>query len=345
MKWRKAIISDFGKQDNIQIIQVSQPPELKPNEVLIKVEASTVSATDSLIRKGIYPLLKEKTPFTLGYDFVGRIEQLGSNVTHWKIGDRVADVCMTGGNADYIIRPEQGLLRVNEALAAEQAACLVMSGMTGYQIFKRFQLKKGQSALIHGGAGAVGSMLLQLCSLYGIHAVSTGSASKLQFIRAQHETALDYNDPNYFKKLGEAAKNGFDAAFDFTNQKSFNHSFRLLKKGGILVTNAVYTSGRKINKKNLINFLGFGLDFGLMMIKLQWWNRMPNGKGASFYGVLDSKRLAPEQYQTDFDALQQLVIQKKIKVSIHQVFELQDVKKAHQVLEESEAIGFLVINN
>ncbi len=345
MENRKATIKQFGSANEIQIYPENHLPELKPNEVLIKIEASTVSATDIIIRKGIYPLLKEKPPFTLGYDFVGCIEAIGSNVTKWKIGDRVADVCMTGGNADYIVRKENSLLKVNEEIKAEQAACLIMTGMTAFQIFKSLNLKSGDSFLIHGGAGAIGTTLIQLCKLKNIKVVATSSTSKIDFLNSQNVIAVDYTNPNYFQSLKLNAGDGFDAAIDFTNQRSFNHSFRLLKKGGKLITCAVFTSGKKIQKKTFANFLGFGLDFGLMMMKLAIWNLLPNGKSASFFGILDSKKNNPNQFQNDFDELQQLVSTNLINPHIHQIFSLDEITLAHQTLESGKAIGFVVIKN
>jgi len=345
MKHRKAIIKQFGSANEIHIVNENHFPELKPNEVLIKIEASIVSATDIFIRKGIYPLLKEKPPLTLGYDFIGKVEAVGNNVTKWKIGDRVADVSMTGGNADFIVRNEESLLKVDKELDASKAACLVMTGMTAYQIFKSFNLKRGDSFLIHGGAGAIGTTLIQLCKLKNIRVVATCSSSKIDFLNSQNETAVDYTKPNYFQTLQKNAGDGFDAAIDFTNQRSFNHSFRLLKKGGKLVTCAVFTSGRKIQKKTFFNFLGFGLDFGLMMMKVAVWNLLPNGKFASFFGVLDSKKYNHIQYQTDYDELQNLVSTKLISLHIHQINSLDEIKVAHQTLESGKAIGFVVIKN
>ncbi|HET8860965.1 alcohol dehydrogenase catalytic domain-containing protein [Marivirga sp.] len=344
MENKKAIVRNFGSAEEIKI-ESSVLPKLQPNEVLIKIEASTVSATDILIRKGIYPLLKEKPPFTLGYDFVGRILEVGNHVNKWKIGDRVADVCMTGGNADYIIRKENSLLKVDEAIASEEAACLVMTGMTAYQIFKAFNLKSGDLTLIHGGAGAIGSTLLQLCKLNGIKTVATASTKKMDFIQSFNAEAIDYTSCKYFESLSDKSKDGFDAAFDFTNQKSFNYSFKLLKKGGKLITSAVYSSGKNIQKKTFLNFLGFGLDFGLMMMKLAWWNAFPNGKSASFYGVLDSKKNSFIQYQADFDELQQLVLEVKIKLVIHHVYPLKNLADAHKSLENGKVKGFQVIKN
>jgi NADPH:quinone reductase-like Zn-dependent oxidoreductase len=345
MENRKATIKQFGSANEIQISTENYLPELTPNEVLIKIEASTVSATDIIIRKGIYPLLKEKPPFTLGYDFVGCIEAIGSNVTKWKIGDRVADVCMTGGNADYIIRKENSLLKVNKEIKAEQAACLVMTGMTAFQIFKSLNLKRGDSFLIHGGAGAIGSTLIQLCRHNNISVVATCSTSKIDFLNSQNVIAVDYTQTDYFQTLRLKAGDGFDAAIDFTNQRSFNHSFKLLKKGGKLITCAVFTSGKNIQKKTFANFLSFGLDFGLMMMKLAFWNLLPNDKSAFFFGILDNKNNNPNQFQNDFNELQQLVLTKLINLHIHQMFSLPEIQAAHQILESGKGIGFVVIKN
>jgi NADPH2:quinone reductase len=252
---------------------------------------------------------------------------------------------MTGGNADYIIRKENSLLKVNKEINAEQAACLVMTGMTAFQIFKSLNLKRGDSFLIHGGAGAIGTTLIQLCKLQNIKVVATCSTSKMDFLHAQNVLAVDYTQPNYFHTLKEKSGEGFNAAIDFTNQKSFNHSFKLLKKGGKLITCAVFTSGKNIQKKTFANFLGFGLDFGLMMMKLAIWNLLPNGKSASFFGILDSKKNNPNQFQNDFDELQQLVLTKLINPHIHQIFSLPEIATAHQILESGKAIGIVVIKN
>ncbi len=101
MKNKKAIIKGFGKPSVIKIVEENLP-EPHAGEARIKIEASTVSSTDIFIRKGIYPLLKQKPPFTLGYDFVGIVDKIGGGVTHVKVGDRVCSIVMVGGNAQFI---------------------------------------------------------------------------------------------------------------------------------------------------------------------------------------------------------------------------------------------------
>lgn len=88
-----------------------------------------------------------------------------------------------------------------------------------------------------------------------------------------------------------------------------------------------------------------GLDFGLMMLKVNLWNKLPNGKNARFFGILDSKKANHHQYQNDFIELQQLVIDEKITPVIHTIFPLDEIDKAHHELENGKATGYILIKN
>jgi NADPH:quinone reductase-like Zn-dependent oxidoreductase len=322
MKNKKAVITEFGSPSVIQILR-EDVPEPKFGEVLVKIEASTVSSTDIFIRKGIYPLLKNKPPFTLGYDFVGTVEKLGPGTTTLRLGDRVCSIVMIGGNAEYICVKESELTQIPSTTKAAIAACLSLSGITAYQMFKHYaEVKKGDRILVHGGSGAVGNTLIQLGRLYGCTIIATASTAKHNSIKNLGARALDYHASDYFSTLEKLADDGFDAVFDFTNQKSFNHSFKLLKKGGRLVTYAVYSSSLKIEKKTALNFLVFGLDFGLMMLKLALWNLLPNGKSAKFYGSSDSKKNQPTLHQQDMKDLFELVDKGLLKPAIYRILSL-----------------------
>lgn len=171
------------------------PPQ--KDEVRVRVEASTVTVTDTLIRKGLYPLLKDKPPFAIGYDFIGRIESVGANVTNFNVGDRVANIVQIGGNSTHLNVSANGLLRIPNTIDAVEASTLILSGMTAYQIFKHHaKLQSGQSFLVHGGSGAVGSTLLQLCKAHGIRTVTTASAKKHAAIAHLANVVIDYNAPD-----------------------------------------------------------------------------------------------------------------------------------------------------
>jgi NADPH:quinone reductase-like Zn-dependent oxidoreductase len=344
MKNKKAIIKEFGKPSVIQIVE-ENIPEPNHGEARIKIEASTVSSTDIFIRKGIYPLLKQKPPLTLGYDFVGYIDKIGEGVTNVKVGDRVCSIVMTGGNAEFICISAAELIIIPKDADANSAACLALSGISAYQMFTHFaKVKKGQRILIHGGSGAIGDTLLQLGKLNHCEMAATASANKHDLIKSYGAIAVDYHSPNYFTELKKHSADGFDAVFDFTNQTSFSNDIKLLKKGGTLVTYAVFSSALKIEKKTFFNFLAFGMDFGKMMIKLAYWNKF-SGKKAVFYGSTDSKKAEPAKFSADLNALFELLKSGQIKPTIYKVFRLDDVMKAHQLLQEGKVQGQIVISN
>ncbi len=346
MKNRVALISSFGNASGIEVIDQTLPLPAS-GQVRVKVQASTVSATDIFIRKGIYPLLKEKPPFTLGYDFMGRIDCVAPDVQDFVVGDRVCGIIMTGGNADYVCCSESILTRVPEEIESSLAACATLSGITAYQMFTHYaKVKTGERILIHGGSGAIGDTLLQLGKLHQCHMITTASVVKHSYIKKSYgAVTLDYHDKAYWNDLELVALNGFDVVFDFTNQKSFNTSFRYLKKGGRLVTYAVYSSSLSIKRKTMKNFLRFGLDFALMMLKLKCWNILPNGKSAKFYGSSDSRDEHPARHAKDMNDLFQLIKEKRVLPLVHEKFKLEAVAEAHRLLESGQVHGQIVIDN
>jgi len=344
MKNRQAIVPEFGPPEVITIVEADLPEPL-PGQVRVRIEASTVSATDIFIRKGIYPLLKGDPPFVLGFDFVGIVDKVASDVTFISLGDRVGNLVMTGGNANYICCPADQLVRIPPDVDLLSVAPLMLSGMTAYQLFTRAAtVKPGSKLLIHGGSGAVGDTLLQLGRLASCVMVTTASAGKHELLASYGATPVDYHASNYREQLRTLAGEGFDFAFDFTNQISFNDSFRLLKKGGRLITYGVFTSALSIAKKTPLNFASFGIDYGLMMAKLAWWNALPNGKSARFFGSPDSKRNFPAQYQQDFDELAGLLKKGHLIPPIYQVVAIDEIPLAHRLLQDGQIQGHLVVD-
>ncbi len=341
---QQAVLTRFGKPHRIKVVEQALRP-LQSHEVRVRIEASTVSATDTLIRKGLYPLLRKQPPFVLGYDFVGVVEAVGGAVGAVEVGDRVADICQIGGNATHIHHPAQSLLRVPTDISAADASTLILSGMTAYQIFRHCaSLQPGNSFLVHGGSGAVGSTLLQLCQLFGVRTVTTASGSKHDAICHLADEIIDYRQPDYFKQLRAAAKGGFDAAFDFTNQRNFDQSWRLLKPGGRLVASGIQSLAQQVERRTPLAFARFSANFGLLMAKLVLWNALPNGKHAQFFGIVDSKRDHPERYQADLDELFALIRGDQL-TPIHQTFPLDEVPRAHELLDQGGTIGHIVVRN
>ena len=164
---RVVMLQKFGGPEGFVVVE-RPVPEPGVGEVLVKVLAASVQFTDVILRKGRYHDLKEKPPLVLGYDLVGEIVKLGPGVTSLAVGQRVADLTMTGSYAQYRTLDATQVALVHAALDPAVVTSLVLSWMTGYQLLHRnARVLKGQTILVLGAAGAVGQALLILGKLAG----------------------------------------------------------------------------------------------------------------------------------------------------------------------------------
>src|SRR5262245_48505525 len=153
----------FGGPDELEVIDAPLP-EPGRGEVRVRVLASGVEYTDVVIRRHLYPqTMLRRPPFVLGYDLVGEVDALGKGVSGFKLGDRVADMTVLGSNASYRLLRADHLTRVPPGVDAAEAAALILSWTTAYQLLHRTaHVQRGQRVLVHGAAGAVGQALLTL---------------------------------------------------------------------------------------------------------------------------------------------------------------------------------------
>src|SRR6516162_5686720 len=158
----------FGGPDGLEVIDTPLPTAGR-GEVRVRVLASGLEYTDVLIRRHLYPQTMRRPPFVLGYDVVGEIDQLGDDVSGFQVGDRVADMTVVGSNSAYRTLRSSDLTRVPAGLDAAQAATLILSWTTAYQLLHRaVRVQRGQRVLVQGAAGAVGQALLALGKLAGL---------------------------------------------------------------------------------------------------------------------------------------------------------------------------------
>ncbi len=160
----------------------------------VRVLASSLNYTEVLIRRHLYPqTMGLRPPFVMGYDVVGAIDQLGEGVHDFRIGDRVADMTVVGSNADYRTLRADDVVRVPEGVDAAEAATLILSWTTAYQLLHRAaRVQRGQRVLVHGAAGAVGQALLMLGRLAGIELWGTARGEHMALVRELGATPIDY---------------------------------------------------------------------------------------------------------------------------------------------------------
>ena len=118
MTYKRVIIREFGSPEVLQVIEEPQLPEPKPGEIRVRVRATSAAFTDTMIRKGVYPNVKEKPPFSPGYDMVGVVDKLGEGTGKFKVGDRVCDLTVIGSYSEYLCVSEDRLITVSFAVIA-----------------------------------------------------------------------------------------------------------------------------------------------------------------------------------------------------------------------------------
>src|SRR5471032_2318924 len=149
MSWQHIRVSRFGGPEVLQMVEESAIPEPEPGEVRIKVLAAGTGFTDTMIRRGRYPDFKGPLPFTPGYDIVGVIEKLGPGVDTLQVGQRIADLCVVGGYAQYAIRPTDLLMPIPDGVDPAEAVCIPLAYLTAFQMLTRCRpLPPGSTILV-----------------------------------------------------------------------------------------------------------------------------------------------------------------------------------------------------
>jgi NADPH2:quinone reductase len=233
-KNHRIVVSAFGGPEVLKYIEENLP-EPGPSEVRIKVLAAGVAYADVLMRRQLYPGTP-RPPFTPGYDLVGEVDALGQNVTQFVVGQRVGALTIRGAYSQFAIVPEELLVPVPDAVDPAEAVCLILNYMTAYQMLHRIaKVASGQTILIHGAAGGVGTALLQLGVLQGITMYGTASKSKQEAIAGAGGIPIDYKAQDFSKRVRELSHDGVDAVFDPVGGINWWRSYRLLRRGGNLV--------------------------------------------------------------------------------------------------------------
>jgi NADPH:quinone reductase-like Zn-dependent oxidoreductase len=331
MTWKHVILTDFGGPERLEIEEVDTVPEPGEGEVRVRVLVTSAAFTDVMIRKGMYPDVKEKPPFTPGYDMVGVVDAAGSGVTRFAPGDRVADLTTIGAYSDFMCLPADRLTLVPEGVSEVDALGMILSAVTPFQMLNRIaKLKAGQSLLIHGAGGAVGTSMLQLARDGGIMAFGTDVSAKHDLIRSLGATPIEAGASE--EALRDATGGGVDAVFDPLGGESLSPSFHALKPGGMLVA---------FGFQNEV--LGSGGSIPLDFVKLKLWDWLPNGHATAFYSIGAMRRRHPEWFREDLATLFAMLKEGRIAPVVAEVMPLDQVRAAHARVEAGEVAGKLVL--
>jgi NADPH2:quinone reductase len=206
-----------------------------PGQVLIRVEAIGVNFIEVYFRKGTY---KASMPFIPGSEASGTVEELGPGVTGFASGELVASTAVLGSYAEYALVPAAQLVRVPAGLTPEQAAAAMLQGMTAhYLAYSTFPLKKGDTALVHAGAGGVGLLLTQMAARIGARVITTVSTpEKAELSReAGASDVILYAELDFEEEVKRlTGGKGVDVVYDSVGKTTFDKSIKCLRPRGLL---------------------------------------------------------------------------------------------------------------
>jgi NADPH:quinone reductase len=324
-------VNRFGGPDGLEVADAA-PPTAGRGEVRVRVLASGLEYTDVLIRRHLYPqTMRLRPPFVLGYDLIGEIDQLGDGVRAFQLGDRVADMTVVGSNAAYRTLRADRLTRVPAGLDPAEAATLILSWTTAYQLLHRAaRVQQGQRVLVQGAAGAVGQALLVLGSLAGLQLWGTARAAHAALIRDLGATPIDYQREDFRRALPD----GFDVVFDGIAQDGYRRSFAALKSGGLLCAYG-YSAGVQAQRR---------MATMLMWIaRLYLWRWLPGGKRARFYSINLMRAQHPAWFREDLERLFGLLASGAIRPRVADRVSFDRVSEAHRRIEAGGLEGKLVL--
>src|SRR5918994_1922816 len=238
---KRVVVEQFGGPEVLRVVEEGDPRP-GPGEVRVRVLAAGVSFTDAQLRAGTY-LGVPKPPFTPGYELVGVVEELGPGCSRLREGDRVAALTVWGADAERVCVFEENTVEVPEDLDPAEVVSLVLTYMTAYQLLHRTaKVKSGETVLVHGAAGRVGTAVLELGAVAGLRLYGTCSARDGAAVERLGAVAIDYRTEDFLARVRELPGKGVDVVLDGLGGALSLRSFRALRPGGRLVVFGYYST-------------------------------------------------------------------------------------------------------
>jgi NADPH:quinone reductase-like Zn-dependent oxidoreductase len=343
MTWQKILISKFGGPEVLDLTEESVVPEPGPGEVRIKVLAAGTGFTDIFIRRGRYPDYKGPVPFIPGYDLVGVVDKVGSDVTSPQQGQTVAELCVVGGYTQWAIRPAEFLVPVPDGVDPAQAVCIPLAYLTAFQMLTRYrELAPGATILAIGASGTVGTALLDLARHFGLNAVGTCSAANMAIVEGYGATAIDYRSGDFVDAVRKVTAErpggaGVDAVFDAIGGAHFARSYACLAPGGLLVG---YGSQAMADGREGL------LSAGLGLARLKLWdtfNALFNGRRAKWYSITSRRKKHPADFKADMATLLDLLRDGAIHPVVVDRLPLSAAREVHNRMDAGGLGGKIVL--
>ncbi len=237
---KKVIISDIGGPEVLKYVDYNLPKKIEDNNVRIKQNSIGLNYIDTYHRSGIYPL-PSKLPLCPGLEAAGVIIDIGKNVKKFKIGQRVCYASLPiGAYCEIRDFPENNLIKLPKYISEDDAASIILQGMTVEYLFERlYKLKKGELFLFHAAAGGVGLIASQWARSIGAKMIGTVSSKQKGEIALKNgcKYIINYKKQNVVNEVNKITNNkGVDVVYDAVGKDTFNVSLDCLNFRGLMVS-------------------------------------------------------------------------------------------------------------
>jgi NADPH:quinone reductase-like Zn-dependent oxidoreductase len=353
---KRVVVDHFGGPEVLQVVD-DVVPRPGHGELLVRVLAAGVSYTDAMLRAGTY-LGVPKPPFTPGYELVGVVEELGPGCSRLKVGDRIGALTVWGADAEHVCVPEENAVEVPEDLDPAEVLGLVFTYMTAYQLLHRTaKVARGETVLVHGAAGRVGTAVLELGAVAGLRLYGTCSARDRDAVERLGAVAIDYRNEDFVARLRALPGHGVDVVLDGLGGALSLRSFRVLRPGGRLV---VYGHSGTISQGHK-SWRGW-IEWYATTAAVALWGLVSPRRRVSAYRIqklreghqvlpVAARRARPvgggprnpAWFREDFRALLELLREGRIHPVVAERLPLSEARRAHELLETSAAKGKLVL--
>jgi NADPH:quinone reductase-like Zn-dependent oxidoreductase len=299
---------EFGEPDVLRYESIPKPTP-KQGEVLVRVQATAVNALDRKIRSGyMQGFMDFSLPLILGCDVAGIVEAVGSGVTGFAPGDEIYAMPRNsvGMYAEYVTLPVTEVAKKPQSITFVEAASVPTVALTAWQgLFDQGNLAPGQTVLIHGAAGGVGSMAVQLAKSKEAYVIATASSAKVDFVHALGaDSVIDYKAAPFENKVKEV-----DLVLDVLGDETRQRSWQVIKLGGMLVSTVP---------------------------------PFPTDEEGASVGV-HGKGIAVQPNTAQLNEISRLIDTGKIKPTVDVVLPLADAKQAHELMQSGKVRGKIVL--
>jgi len=308
---KAAIINQYGGTDAIQVSGTHSTPQAGDQRVLVEVHSASLNRIDTIIRAGyMHQMFPVPMPAVLGGDFSGRVREVGPNVTDIKVGDEVfgqAGVLLGGSGslAEMAVAPAGKISRKPNKVSMAEAAAFPLAGSSAVQALEdHMKLKANQKILIHGGAGGIGSIAIQIAKSLGAYVATTVASDDVAFVKSLGaDQIIDYKTEDFKTKIKD-----FDAVL-VTAADALPGSYGVLKKGGVLVALAGQVDQQEADRHQIT-------------------------------AVSQMTQSSSQQ----LSRLAELIDSGKVKPQVDRTFGLSEVKDAFNYFEQKHPKGKVVVN-